>query len=501
MKKLTVMLALLLALCMIVPLAACKKKPDSTETTEPDTTSAEPANSLEPLEVYDLNNAEFKMLWPEIHADGHFTHNELDSDGTSESIIDRAVYQRTRQVEDTYNVDIVVELMFCSTIGKTIRANVQNGEQVYQAVATNVKFLTTCAVEGALADYNDMRFYKEQSWWDNSTMQDYSIGGARYFGMGDIIYSDNFYPYCIFANLGFAQTYGINEDFYDLALDYEWTYEKLLALTANVSSAGTDEKWDYTATYGILLNANTARALYYGFGKNVIVENEDGDLDWVMTPSYAEPVLTEIQKVFNGSGYPGYATDDDINHNKPGLTHAQTAIEMFDNNQSLFYAEELIISERLNNLQSNMDFAILPMPLADESQEEYYCVLNDAVVLSVPSNEDTDVASLILSAMGRASVDTVTPAFFENVLTYRYMTNAKSLETLQLILKSAKALDMASLLNWGGMMNGFKNIALTGEGSFSTYFAEHYSEVTNDEGSGEMDKFVEQVQFYHSNKG
>lgn len=493
MKKFVTIPALLLAFCMMLSFASCKSRKGNTTDTTVTPSTSEVGDELEPLDVVDLNFTEFKMLWPEIHADGHFTHNELDSDGKSENAIDKAVYSRTKSVEDAYNVDIMVDLMFCSTIGSTVRTMLMTDDHSCQAAATNVKFLTTSAVEGALADYNMMKYYDEQSWWDNNAMESYSIGGARYFGMGDIIYSDNFYPYCIFANLGFASTYHIDEDFYDLALNYEWTYEKLLELTKNVSVAGVDEKWDYTATYGILLNANTARALYYGFGKNVVVPNDDGGLDWVMTPDYAEPVMDQIQKIFNGAGYPGYATDDDIGHNEPGLTHAQTAVKMFNNNQALFYAEELIVSERLNTLESTMDFAILPMPLADDDQKEYYCVLNDAVVISVPAGEDQDLVSLVLSAMGRASVNTLTPAFFENVLTYRYMTNPKSVETLNLILSSTKALDVASLLNWGGIMTGFKNIALTGEGSFSTVYGENI-----DAAKGELDSFVKKVMFYHS---
>lgn len=493
MKKLTAIFALLLALCTVLSLASCGgevEKPTEKPTTGAEEETEEEAE-LEPLEVFDLKNEEFKMLWPDVHVDGHFMHNELASDGTNENMIDKAVFDRNSEVEATYHVLITVDTMFCSTIGKTVREMAMTGDTSYQAVATNVKFLTTAAIEGALADYNDMRFYNEQSWWDNATMQDYAIGGARYFGMGDIIYSDNFYPYCVFANLNFADKYSINEDFYDLALNHEWTYEKMLELSKSVASVGTDDKWDTTATYGTLLNANTSRALFYGFGKNVVVPNDDGGLDWVMTPAYAEPVMQEILKIFQGSDHPGYATDDDIGHNISGLTHAQTAVQMFDNGQALFYSEELIVCERLNNLQSTMDFAILPMPLANTEQKEYYCVLNDAVVISVPVLEDLDRASLVLSAMGRASVNTLTPAFFENVLTYRYMTNPKSVDTLQLILSSAKALDMASLLDWGGIMAGFKNIALTGEGSFATVYAEKY-----DTAKSELDSFVQSVLFY-----
>ena len=80
------------------------------------------------------------------------------------------------------------------------------------------------------------------------------------------------------------------------------------------------------------------------------------------------------------------------------------------------------------------------------------------------------------------------------------MTNGKSLETLKLILNSVKALDMGSLLNWGNIMTGFKNIALTGEGSFATVYAENIGAVTNENGTGAMDTFVAQVQNYQRNK-
>ena len=109
------------------------------------------------------------------------------------------------------------------------------------------------------------------------------------------------------------------------------------------------------------------------------------------------------------------------------------------------------------------------MPLWD-SNSEYICVMNDAVVISVPAlAADIDDVGLILSALSRESVDTLTPAFFETVLTYRYMKNAESVETLQLILDSVVPRDVADIQGWGGFMSEFSKMAVEDRNEFASY--------------------------------
>ena len=452
----------------------------------------EVTTALPELVAADFDGYEFKVLWPEMHPDGHFMHNEIAVESDTGDVIDSAVFERNLIVEEKYSVSIVSILQWCSTVAKSVRTDYLAGDANYDAFCSPIAMVTSAAIEGICADYNDMQYYSEdQVWWDHKVMQDFSIGNARYFGSGDIIVSDNFYPYCVFANLDMYERYGFSDNLYDLVRTKKWTVDKLMELCKNIPS-NNDNKWDYDDQYGILVNASTSKALFYAFGKNVVTLDNDGYPQWVMTPEYTQNVLEKIIEVFHKDNI-AYATDNDLGHNIPGLSHAQTALKMFNNNQSLFYAEELIVAERLKNANANFTFALLPMPLYNESQSEYYCVMNDAVVVCVPANQDLDRSSLLLSAMSRESVNTLTPAFYESVLAYRYLNDEDSVETLTLILNSVKAPDIATLLDYGKIMSGFKKLALEGSTNFSSLYNSSIKLAQN-----EIKTLIKMIEFYKS---
>jgi hypothetical protein len=50
------------------------------------------------------------------------------------------------------------------------------------------------------------------------------------------------------------------------------------------------------------------------------------------------------------------------------------------------------------------------------------------------------------------------------------MTDSDSVETLSLILSSAKAPDIATLLDYGKVMSGFKKLALEGSSNFASVY-------------------------------
>ena len=173
--------------------------------------------------------------------------------------------------------------------------------------------------------------------------------------------------------------------------------------------------------------------------------------------------------------------------------HPFQDLNPFNSNKTLFLVEELIISERITTTGNAADFQILPFPLYEENAE-YICVLNDAAIISIPLMvEDADEICLVLSAMGRESMNTLTPAFFETVLASRYMQDAGSVETLKIILNSTVPLDVASIQDWGGFMTEFKRLAFSNSTDFSSYYTGHISEV-----NGEIADYIEMLKNYHS---
>ncbi len=467
-KFFTTILACVMLLGSLVTLSSCKKDKGDEQTSG--STVQTTKSDLAELEVKDLGGTEFKMLWPDVHADGHFLHNELGVTEYNSDQIDSAVYERNQQVMLAYNCKITVDLQFCSTIPKTVRNEGAAGEASYDAIATNIAFMSPIALENYLADFGTLAYYNEnQEWWNHSLMKDLSIANQKFFASGDIIYSDDFYAYTVYANPQVALDVGIKDDFYDLARKKEWTLEKLheYALMAKDAESDGDSEYTVNDKHGAIVNANFARAAYYSAGRGMIKLDTEGYPTWAMDQSHAQEVLEKIIKVWHDDNAFWQAKPGQIS----GLNHAQLSLKLFNESKTLFVVEELISSERIRKSDNGLqDFSILPFPLY-EAGGEYVCVLNDAVVLSVPQfRENKENISLLLSAMGRASVDTLTPAFFETVLSYQYMSDKNSLDMLEIILDSTVPLDVATINDWGGLMTEFKNCAADGNNSFQSVY-------------------------------
>lgn len=481
----TTVMACVMILGSLVTFSACKPKKGNEPSTNPVTET--PGTDLTELEVKDLGGAEFKMLWPEVHADGHFLHNELAATEDSSNMIDHAVYERTMYISLTYNCDIKVELQFCSTIPKLVRQEGAAGDSSYAAVATNIQFLTPIAYEGYLSDFGTFEYYNEsQEWWNHKLMEDFSVANQKFFASGDIIYSDDFYPYCVYANTKLAMDVGINDNFYDKVREKEWTLEQLHEY-AVMGQGELDGDGAYTVNdrHGAVVNSNFAKAVYYSSGRGMIYLDSAGYPTWAMEREHAQNVLEKIINAWHNDNAFWNASNT-----ISGLNHAQTELRLFNESKALFLAEELIISERIRKSENALqDFAILPMPLYEKGGE-YISMLNDAVVISVPQMCDgKENISLLLSAMGRASVNTLTPAFFENVLSHQYMNNPDSLEMLEIILSTTVPLDVATINDWGGLMAEFKKCAAAGNDTFQSIYERNIGSAMQ-----KLDDYITQVE-------
>ena len=496
-KTLAALLALLMVLSVVLLATSCGggETEGSTEGTESGDVAPESSTSdtkkpeIPTLEVKNLNGREFVILWPEVHGDGHYLHNEIAVTETSGDVIDMAVATRNAIVERTYNVKITTELKFISRIPVDNKTEATSGISSHDAMVSTIKFMTTNAMEGLLTDYNELKYYnEEQTWWNHRLMEDFAIAGARYFGSGDIIYSDDFYPYCVYLNTAVADSAQINEDFYSLVKDKEWTLDKFHMLAKQAQSVtdhtANPDNWVVGETAGAVVNENFARASYYAAGQGMLTFDESGKPSWAMEVSRTQEILEKIIDVIHG----GKALFNAGQFDK----HADVEKKAFNENKTLFLVEELIISERLTKSDSVADFQILPFPLYDEDSE-YISVLNDAAIISIPlMAKKTDEIGLILSAMSRESVNTLTPAFFETVLKARYMQDGQSVEMLQIILNSTVAPDVATVQDWGGFMAEFKRLAFEGTTDFSSYYAEHISEAR-----GLITEYIQLLNQYH----
>ena len=116
-KFLSAMLALLLLFSMTLIFTSCGGNEEEEQTLGADGTVST-GEGLPELEIKNLGGKEILILWPEMHADGHYVHNEIAVAETSGDVIDSAVIERNTIVQSAYNVKITTNMMFISKVKK-----------------------------------------------------------------------------------------------------------------------------------------------------------------------------------------------------------------------------------------------------------------------------------------------------------------------------------------------------------------------------------------------
>ena len=170
-KKISV---LLLASILLISLAACNDKPKESETSQ--TTSAEtsqapkkmfeglPENNYEGREVYFLVGGE--QQGPRYYS------REILADETSEDVINTAVLERNRLVEEKFNVKIKVYATTATdNLISMIRTLHNSQDSTYDILAPFMNDAAAMAAEGFfynLKTIPNMRI--DGPWWDQNAI-------------------------------------------------------------------------------------------------------------------------------------------------------------------------------------------------------------------------------------------------------------------------------------------------------------------------------------------
>ncbi len=466
-------------LLAFVLMAGCAEIADETALTESDITETQMETSHEAeLPVADFGGYEFGLLWPEPISGNHFIRNELWVEAENGEVINDSVFKRNLSVEENYNIDIVCDTQSFSAIPGTVSKMVIAGDYAYDAFCTQIAQISPVAMKDEMADFRNMTYWNEDMpWWNYASMNDLSIGGKVFFGTGDIIYSDDFYVYHIMCNLKLIEDYDL-ENPYETVRSGKWTIDKMIEMANGVSEdLNNDGSYGWEDKYGITLVNSGTKALFYGSGLNVTGKDKDGLPYLTIYSEKTQSVLEKILEVY-------YIDNMTLNGNKKtatslGLDHANTTEKCFNENRAIFLVTSLIAAERIRAAEVMM--GLMPMPKYDASQEDYICVLNDMTLLGVPIiAPDLDRTSLILSAMSKESVSTLTPAFFEIVLTEKYLRDTDSVEMLDIIFNTVKVPDLGTTFNYGSIWSGFVDLVVKNSTDFTSFYEKTESKAIAD---------------------
>jgi len=445
MKKLSVILllsAILLSGCSNDNSAANDATADTT-TAQTETAETTTAQLTADLPEYDGEGAEFVML--NVDPEQFFwNYHTLVPEAENGEVLNDAIYGRTRTVEEQFNVKFV-ETNITDTAG-ALTKSVSAGDSDYDCAFMGLEKMSMIVPDYVLEISNIPYIDLDKPWWYSDANESLSIAHKMFCLTGAIsmTYDNAVMP--LTMNMTMVENYGFDSP-YDKVRSGEWTLdyigELVSAVTQDLDGDGTLNV--DTDSVGMVGEPDEFYAVIIGANEN-IVKKDDKDIPYL---AYGEEKINAIydkahQLLSDGFGHV---------YNTAKIKYTQGADSFsnaFKEDRALFFLDLIFWISDMRNMES--DFAILPQPKFEESQDTYYSYQHSSScpVYIPKTNPDLERTGILLEALAAESYYTIKPAFYEVVLSQKYLRDADSIEMLD-ILFAHKRCELQKIYDWNGI--------------------------------------------------
>ncbi len=477
-----VLLALVFSL-----LASCSEDKKQTESKTTSITSEAklfgnlPAKNFEGEEITILVEGDYMSLYKSI---------EIMPQEDSPEIINHAVENRNAKVEEYFNVKIKeVRTTASGEMASDIKNAQMSGSDEYDIVMPYIPTAAQLASQGCFELLNDLEnIHLDQPYWDQGCVKGLSINNKNYFATGDFSLLSLACTHAIVFNKDVVNDNRL-EDPYKLVSEKKWTLDKLREMAKKIthdSNGKADMQFD--DTYGFLVNTNFATSMYVGSGER-LSSKDDKDMP-IITVNSARGVnvFNKIFELVNDKQAIGHIESFQSEVTAAGKTSVwQAATESVANKRVLFRAMSIADLPELGEYECN--FGVLPIPMYDENQGEYYSMVSTiyASGAAIPViNENKERSSIILDAICQASTDTVKYNYYQVLLKDRKIQDNESEQMLDIIFGN-RVYDLGVVYGWGGSnfdndsLASFMNtIAFSGSNTFVSKYESIKDKIESD---------------------
>ena len=291
--------------------------------------------------------------------------------------------------------------------------------------------------------------------WDQHAVDELSICGSLYFGIGDINTYDNDGTWVVLFNKKLYEAEGFGDKYgspYDMVNNKTWTLDKLGTIakeaTKNISGDETLDQLDQwglgTETYNLYLHCLAG-------GKRIVGKNSNDEPVLTMLDETTYKILTDAVTLYTSGKV--LVADDGSWEGKVQSIYRDTVTNAFLEGRELFYMCGLIHVPYFRNMDD--DFGILPVPLYSETQDRYYSSVSNYNMscLMVPNHSGKISPNLgyVIQALAELSREKVTPEYYNKQLKGRDTRDDDSIPMLDLIFEN-RVFDLGAVFgpSWGG---------------------------------------------------
>ena len=430
----------------------------------------------------DLGGEDFNILFFDaVKACGWSSDIPCDVDVAEQTgdVLSDAVYTRNRKIEDMYNLRIKAydsgdDAWACY---KVLEKSVMSGSGEYDAAFCKQQGFEQAAGNGYVTQLDGLLDF-DKPWWDSKSLEGFSVLGKTYAISGDVTFMDKLSYIAIFFNKPMAEDYGLG-DIYQLVIDKEWTFDKMLSMCELVSADLNDDgKMNKEDRFGFSGQNDAAYELFQSAGERFCTLDSEG------VPYMSNDSERAIQILMNIYTFMNDKTNF-FNRQTANLTVADT-IEMFRSNRVLFLMRPLQTIMELRAMDA--DFGIIPTPLMDSTQTEYHTSIGYTVanVVMIPADvKDATISAQVLDTLSADSYYNLNSVFYDMVLGTKYTRDDNSSKNLDIIMDNA-VYDPGCIYAFGGMSDTFLKVMKPDV--VSSTIAKLKDKVQSD-----IDKYIEEI--------
>ncbi len=420
-KKLILLLSVLLLLSLL--LAGCKGKGDGRSTLEtpipvlPETDPQEETPGLEPVN-YDRDIRVLQRV------DCLRDEWNPEAESASNMILGEALAKRNFYLEDKYNIRFVHSGILLDEATTKLQIPALNGDNLYDFVTMSPSYTSTVSLSGALRSIQSIpNIDLSKPWWYTELNETMSYRDTNFFVIGSSNVSALWVSSCVFYNMDMAIARDIEDDFFQMVRDHEWTLEAMLAVAEAVGYSDNDTVSDVSPgdQFGIGMTAGGWYGAFYGSGLYMASKNDEGKFEIRVNGTMGSRLVSIVN--FQNAEYAF-----------PMSMQEGNSWDSFRDGNEFFLLESISAYNTVKD--SVMEYGILPIPLLTKGQPTYYNTFhrNHSSAISVPiSVPEADLAMVgaILEDANYYARKVQWPAFYETLLQGRAAKNPQSAEMVE----------------------------------------------------------------------
>ena len=437
MKKYILVILMVAAACFAI---SCQNKPGNADNVE-NTSSAEQVANGEDEEPgggfadrqniddgigeHDFGGTEFTVVLSTKQMQEPYFAAEQ-----SGAIIDDAVYKRNLDIEERFNVSLVLKDTGgdWDEVATAVKKSVMAGDGAYDlGLVHTFAGLTGLVGSGYLYDWNQIPGVDmDRPWWNPNIKETLTIDNRLYVASSDYVYQR---PGVIYFNKQMITDFEL-ESPYSLVKSGDWTWDELARMSGIVSAdLNGDGVFDKSDRYGYAhwLNWQTVPVVHSN-GLLLTEKDENGYPRY--TPFGSEKMQIVVEKYYNL-----LYTDNKsyIIPQSETLPTIGTYTPLFENGQILFlHANTKLLNQYVG---ITLEFGMIPLPKYDKQQQDYHCMADTQLMVIPADTADIELCGIVSEALSVYSYKYVVPVIYDVMYANRYLRDEESYEMFNLIMK------------------------------------------------------------------